>query len=231
MDPSVLVVDDDVKTAELVRLYLEREHYRVLVAHDGRRALELGRQKRPDLIVLDLMLPKVDGLDVCRILRAESEVPIIMLTARSTEDDVLLGLDLGADDYLAKPFSPRELVARVRALLRRAARAEPPPERLELGALTLDLGRHEVRLGGELLRLTPKEFGLLATLMREPGRVFSRLELLERAFGFDYEGLERTVDVHVMKLRRKLRAVAPTADHIETVYGIGYRMSDRDAPS
>src|SRR5919204_3079714 len=207
MNRKVLVVDDDKKTAELIRLYLERDGYRVLAAHDGAEALELARYRQPDLIVLDLMLPAVDGLDVCRILRAESKVPIIMLTARTTEEDKLLGLDLGADDYVTKPFSPRELVARVRAVLRRVedpSGERPGPSRLRCGDLLVDFVRHEARLRDALIHLTPKEFKLLETLAKEPGRAFSRVDLLERVFGFDYEGLERTVDVHVMNLRKKI---------------------------
>src|SRR5689334_3900982 len=171
MNRKILVVDDDKKTADLIRLYLERDGYRVLLAHDGRAALDLARQRGPDLIVLDLMLPQIDGLDVCRILRAESRVPIIMLTARTTEDDKLLGLDLGADDYVTKPFSPREVVARVRAVLRRMGDlASAGPPHVRTGDLLVDFVRCEARLQGVALRLTPKEFKLLETLAREPGR-------------------------------------------------------------
>src|SRR5215813_477922 len=183
MSRKILIVDDDHKTVDLLRLYLERDGYQVLAAHDGRQALELTRQRRPDLIVLDLMLPTVDGLDVCRILRPETPTPIIMLTARTTEDDKLLGLDLGADDYITKPFSPREVVARVRAVLRRAGEThEKGPAAARFGELMVDFISHTVRLSGAPLRLTPKEFKLLETLVREPGRAFSRLELLERVF-------------------------------------------------
>src|SRR5256885_4835132 len=199
MSRKILVVDDDRKTVDLLRLYLEKDGYQVLTAHDGRQALDLTRQRRPDLIVLDLMLPNVDGLDVCRILRAESKVPIIMLTARTTEDDKLLGLDLGADDYVTKPFSPRELVARVRTVLRRVSEDETTGRAdARFGDLLVRFAGHEVWLGGRQVHLTPKEFKLLATMAREPGRAFSRLELLEKVFGYDYEGFERTLDVHVM---------------------------------
>jgi two-component system, OmpR family, alkaline phosphatase synthesis response regulator PhoP len=229
MNRKILIVDDDRKTAELIRIYLERDGYQPLVAHDGRQALELARQRRPDLIVLDLMLPMVDGLDVCRILRAESRVPIIMLTARTTEDDKLLGLDLGADDYITKPFSPRELVARVRAVLRRAGEAqEKGPAAARFGELAVDFVSHTVRLCGAPLRLTPKEFKLLETLVREPGRAFSRLELLERVFGYDYEGLERTVDVHVMNLRKKIERDPAQPAYILTVYGVGYKFAEEE---
>jgi len=231
MSRKILVVDDDRKTVDLLRLYLEKDGYQVLVAYDGRQALDLTRQRRPDLVVLDLMLPTVEGLDVCRILRAESHTPIIMLTARSTEDDKLLGLDLGADDYITKPFSPREVVARVRVVLRRAgAERDQPPAALRFRDLLVDFVSHEARLSGTPLHLTPKEFRLLETLIRQPGRAWSRLELLEQVFGFDYEGLERTVDVHVMNLRKKIERDPARPEYIQTVYGIGYKFTeDEDA--
>jgi DNA-binding response OmpR family regulator len=226
---KVLVVDDDKKTAALVRLYLEKDGYQVLTAYDGRSALALARTRQPDLIVLDLMLPQVDGTDVCQSLRAESAVPIIMLTARATEADKLIGLDAGADDYMTKPFSPRELLARARAVLRRApgaAEATAGPVVLQSGDLLIDTRRHEVRRGGALVSLTPKEFRLLVVLAREPGRAFSRLELLERAFGLEYEGLERTIDVHLKNLRRKIEPDPAHPRCIQTVYGIGYRFGE-----
>ncbi|MBC7814260.1 MAG: response regulator transcription factor [Burkholderiales bacterium] len=227
MNRKILVVDDDKKTAELIRLYLESDGYRAIVAHTGSQALEMARQQQPTLIVLDLMLPHVDGLDICRILRAESDVPIIMLTARTTEADKLLGLDLGADDYITKPFSPREVVARVRAVLRRIEKDVPKgPTELHCRGLNVNFTRHEVRLNSSLVVLTLKEFKLLETLIREPGRVFSRFELLERAFGFDYEGMERTVDVHVMNLRKKIEPNPTQPTYIQTVYGIGYKFAE-----
>ena len=229
MKRKILVVDDDRKTADLIRLYLERDGYGVLMAYDGRQALDLVRQRQPDLIVLDLMLPAVDGLDVCRILRAESPIPIIMLTAKTTEEDKLLGLDLGADDYITKPFSPREVVARVRAVLRRAgATRDQGPSEVRFGELVVDFLSHEVRRGGVPLHLTPKEFKLLETLVREPGRAFSRLALLERVFGLDYEGLERTVDVHIMNLRKKIEPDPARPTYIQTVYGVGYKFAEDD---
>jgi DNA-binding response OmpR family regulator len=224
MKRTILVVDDDKKTVDLIRLYLEREQHQVLVAYDGREALEIARQRSPCLIILDWMLPRVDGLDICRILRAESAVPIIMLTARSTEEDKLLGLDLGADDYVTKPFSPRELVARVRVVLRRSARKDEAVPPLCIGELAVDFAAHEVRRGGELLRLTPKEFKLLETLAREPGRAFSRGELVDRVFGLGYEGFERTVDVHLMNLRKKIEADPNHPRYLLTVYGVGYKF-------
>ena len=224
--PRILVVDDDQKTVELIRLYLEKDGYRVLVAYDGYKAIDIARNNRPGLIILDLMLPKIDGLDVCRILRAENNIPIIMLTAKTTEEDKLAGLDLGADDYVTKPFSPRELVARVRAVLRRGMTEEPGPEKIRFGGLKVDFIRHETQVEGNLIHLTPKEFTLLEIMIKQPGRVFSRLELLELAFGFDYQGFERTVDVHVMNLRKKIESDPAQPRYIQTVYGIGYKFED-----
>src|SRR6266508_4964918 len=227
MSRKILVVDDDRKTVDLLRLYLERDGYQVLAAHDGRQALDLTRQRRPDLIVLDLMLPTINGLDICRVLRAESKIPIIMLTARTTEDDKLLGLDLGADDYITKPFSPREVVARVRVVLRRAGEEpERGPSLARVRDLVVDFKSHEARVRGEALRLTPKEFKLLETLVKQPGRAWSRLELLEQVFGFDYEGLERTVDVHVMNLRKRIERDPTRPQYIQTVYGVGYKFAE-----
>jgi DNA-binding response OmpR family regulator len=224
---KILVVDDDKKTVDLIRIYLEKDGYHVLPAHDGQQALELARARRPDLLVLDVMLPKVDGLDLCRILRSESATPIILLTARTTEDDKLLGLDLGADDYVTKPFSPRELLARVRAVLRRAGHeAAPEPVEVRFGQLAVNFPGREVRRAGEVVRLTPKEYRLLEILIREPQRAFTRLELLERAFGYDYEGLERTVDVHLMNLRRKIEPDPARPIYIQTVYGVGYKFGE-----
>jgi DNA-binding response OmpR family regulator len=221
----ILVVDDDYKTVELIRLYLEREGHHVLTAYDGRDALELIRQKKPGLVILDLMLPTINGLDICRILSLESRTPMIMLTAKSTEDDILLGLDLGADDYITKPFSPRQLMARVRAVLRRTGELEEQSKQsIIFGELELDPLCHEVRCHDTLIELTPREFKLLETLMLEPGRAFSRLELVERVFGFDYKGLERTVDAHIMNLRKKL-SPDDSFNYIQTVYGVGYKFA------
>ncbi|MBL8777403.1 MAG: response regulator transcription factor [Acidimicrobiales bacterium] len=219
----ILVVEDDERLADLVRRYLERDGHHVLVAHDGRRGLELARHNRPDVIVLDLMLPGLDGWDICRILRAESDVPIMMVTARTTEDDTLLGLDLGADDYLAKPFSPRELVARVRVLLRRTG-VRVDDEVLEVGDLVVDRRRHEARLGGRVLELTPKEFALLEALAGDPGRAFRRADLWTALVGWDADRAPRTLDVHVLNLRRKLGDEPADPRYIETVAGVGYRL-------
>ena len=224
----ILIVDDDEKIVELVKLYLERDGYRVLAAYDGLQALEIARQKHPDLIVLDLMLPGMDGLDVCRVLRGEgNRVPIIMLTAKTTEEDKLVGLDLGADDYVTKPFSPRELVARVRAVLRRLGEEEyKGPSEVRFGDLLVDFVRHEVQVRGNPIHLTPTEFRLLEVLIKEPGRAFSRLELLDRVFGYDFEGFERTIDVHVMNLRKKIEPDRKNPTYIKTVYGVGYKFAE-----
>jgi two-component system, OmpR family, alkaline phosphatase synthesis response regulator PhoP len=215
--------------AELIRLYLEKDGYRVQIAYDGGEGLELGRRRAHDLIVLDLMLPTIDGLDIARMLRTESKVPIIMLTARSTEDDKLLGLDVGADDYITKPFSPRELVARVRAVLRRTIDDREDQEAARFGDVVVDFVRHEALLRGARVHLTPKEFRLLATMAREPGRAFSRLELLEKVFGYDYEGFERTLDVHVMNLRKKIEPDPAQPRYVLTVYGLGYKFGETHA--
>ena len=224
--PRILVVDDDAKTTASVRLYLEHGGFEVLEAADGRAALErLAASPSPDLVVLDLMLPGIDGFEVCRRVRETSSVPIIMLTARSTEEDRLEGLDLGADDYVVKPFSPRELVARVRAVLRRLPAGEARAV-IEVGPLAIDPVRHQIRVHQVPVRLTPREFRLLEVLARAPGRAFTRSELVERAFGLDSEALDRTIDAHVVNLRRKLDAALAAPGAIETVYGIGYRLRD-----
>lgn len=219
----ILVVDDDRKTVATIKLYLEHGGFEVVCAHDGEQALERQRDCSPDLIVLDLMLPRVTGLGVCRRIRAVSEAPIIMLTARTTEEDKLHGLALGADDYVTKPFSPRELTARVRTVLRRAE-SKSGPRLLRVGDLVVDIERHEARVGEKVISLTPSEFNLLAALARAPNRAFTRQELVERAFGYNYEGLERTIDAHIMNLRRKVeRDQRPSL--ILTVYGVGYKFS------
>ncbi len=226
----VLIVDDDRKTVELVTLYLKRDGYRVLTAYDGIEVLRQAREGRPDLIVLDLMLPGMDGLEVCRTLREESDVPIIMLTARTTEQDKLTGLDLGADDYVTKPFSPKELAARVRALLRRLP-GERGPSGIKNGRLSVDFSKHQAFLGKQSLNLTPTEFKLLGILVKEPGRVFSRAELIEKALGYDFEGFDRTIDVHILNLRRKLEMDPDHPKHIKTVYGVGYTYIDIEVRS
>ncbi len=221
----ILVVDDDTKTVELVKLYLNRDGYRVLTAYDGAEALRLARESRPDLIVLDLMLPGIDGLEVCRTLRDESDVPIVMLTARTTDDDKLTGLGLGADDYVSKPFSPRELAARVRAVLRRLP-GERGPAEIKRGELVLNFIKQEASIAGRPLNLTPVEFKLLGALIKEPGRVFNRAQLVEKALGYDYKGFDRTIDVHILNLRRKLESDPSHPKYIKTIYGAGYKFSE-----
>ncbi|GAA2639954.1 response regulator transcription factor [Dactylosporangium fulvum] len=228
MSARILVAEDDPKQADLIRLYLERDGHSVLTVNNGRAALEQCRSRRPDLLVLDVMMPLVDGLDVCRIIRAESTVAILLVTARSTEDDLLLGLDLGADDYMAKPVSPRELAARVRALLRRSGIGSPGHQRvLQVGDLVVDAGRFEVRVGETSVVLTAKEFGILELLAGEPGRVFTRGEIINRVFGFERDVSERTVDAHVVNLRRKIESEPMEPRYVQTVYGRGYRLAEQ----
>jgi DNA-binding response OmpR family regulator len=223
---TVLLVEDDRKIADVVRIYLERERYRPVLATDGRQALVLMDAEQPDLIVLDILLPGLDGREVCRLIRLHSRVPIIMLTALSTEDDTLRGLDLGADDYVTKPFSPRELMARIRTVLRRAGERGPDQQTpLRVGALFLDRVRHQASIDARSLNLTRAEFALLVFMANRPGYVFSRTQLIDAAFGDAFDGFERTIDSHIKNLRRKLLE-ADTADAptISTVYGVGYRL-------
>ena len=227
MTARILVADDDPKHAQLIRLYLEREGHQVITVGDGRAALEVARSRKPDLVLLDVMMPLVDGLDVCRILRAESSVAILLVTARSSENDMLLGLDLGADDYMAKPVSPRELTARVRALLRRAGAGGDAASVVRVGDLEVDPDRFEVRVRGTTVALTAKEFAILELLAREPGRVFTRAQIIDRAFGFEQDISERTVDAHVVNLRRKIEEDPAEPRHVQTVYGRGYRMAEQ----
>lgn len=227
---SVLVVDDEPGILEIASAYLRRDGFTVRQATSGQRALDVVALQPPDLIVLDLMLPDITGEEVCATLRRTSSVPIIMLTAKSSEADRLRGLGLGADDYLVKPFSPRELVARVRAILRRSQpTADPPTDLLVLdgGRLQIDLASYQTRVGAHTVALTTAEFRLLAALARRPGRAFSRLELLEAIRGLDVEGFERTVDVHVKNVRKKLEETAVGAGgYIATVHGVGYRLNE-----
>ncbi|MFJ8825131.1 response regulator transcription factor [Streptomyces sp. NPDC102467] len=230
MCANVMVAEDDEKQAELVRRYLEREGHAVTVVRDGRQAIEEIRYREPDLLVLDVMMPRADGLDVVRVLRAEArEIPVLMLTARSTEDDLLLGLDLGADDYMTKPYSPRELMARVRTLLRRTHRgghAAPGSPEFRVGSLVVDPDRHEVSVDGASVECTPGEFRLLAAMAAEPGRVFSRQLLLAELHGFDRYIGDRTVDVHVMNLRKKIEPEPRRPVRLLTVFGVGYKLMD-----
>jgi DNA-binding response OmpR family regulator len=217
MRRRILLVEDDPKTRATVALYLQREGYDVFTAEDGVQALEVAGERDPHLVVLDLMLPRMNGLEVCRTLRARGQAAIIMVTARSTEDDKLTGLDLGADDYVTKPFSARELMARVRAVLRRAAEDDV----IELNGITIDRAHREVRIAEAAITVTPTEYRLLDALARAAGRTFTRQELVERALGDEYEGLDRTVDVHIMNLRKKL---GDAGKAIVTVFGVGYKF-------
>jgi DNA-binding response OmpR family regulator len=226
----VVVAEDDPKQAELARRYLEREGHSVLIVHDGRDALDEVRRRPPDLLVLDVMMPRVDGLDVCRILRGESDLPILMLTARTTEDDLLLGLDLGADDYLTKPYSPREMVARVRTLLRRVKRTDAGAL-LRVGGLSVDPIRHEVTCDGRQVECTPGEFQILETMAAAPDRVFTRVQLLSQLHGFDRYITDRTVDTHVMNLRKKIERDPRRPERLLTVYGVGYKLTSGDENS
>ena len=227
---TILVVDDEPKIAALARDYLEHAGFAVVVAADGRAALDVVRRARPDRVVLDLGLPKLDGLDVTREIRRDSSLPIIMLTARDDELDKLLGLELGADDYLTKPFSPRELVARVRAVLRRvdstARGGADGRQVIRAGDLTLDMPRMRADLAGRRIDLTPTEFQLLATLAAQPGRIFTRSQLLDAVHGVAFESYERAIDTHIKNIRRKLEPDPRVPVHVLTVYGVGYRFSD-----
>ena len=225
MASTVLVVDDERNIVQLVRLYLTREGYRVESAANGREGLEKAAALRPDLVVLDLMLPEVDGLEVCRRLRRESDVPIIMVTARDDDVDKIVGLELGADDYLTKPFNPRELVARVKAVLRRTE-SRPGSRLVRFADLEIDLDRREMRIGGEQVEMRPKEFDLLAALAGSPGVVFGRERLIELVWGHEYFGDTRTVDVHITWVRDK---IAPSQARIQTVWGVGYKLVEASA--
>src|SRR5215475_2263534 len=230
MANRILVADDDPKQARLLKIYLEREGHSVLTVGDGRSALDLARTRKPDLLILDVMMPELDGLDVCRIVRAESQVPILLVTARTTEDDMLLGLDLGADDYITKPYSPRELNARVRVLLRRGNSGAAKRATISVGDLEIDPMRFEVRRSGRPITLTSKEFAILEALAAEPGRVFTRAEIITHAFGFDTFVLERTIDAHIVNLRRKLEEDPASPVYLLTVYGRGYKFADVERP-
>jgi DNA-binding response OmpR family regulator len=221
---KVLIVDDEAHIVELARLYLTREGYEVEGVGDGAQALARFTQVKPDLVVLDIMLPGIDGLTICKEIRKLSQVPIIMLTARDEVTDKVVGLEVGADDYLTKPFHPQELVARAKALLRRAHVGPEQPKLIRAGRLEVDLERHEIRHGQARVQLRPKEFDLLALLSRHPGRVFQRSELLDLVWGYDFPGYTRTVDVHVQQVREKLSSAGITDPSIQTVWGVGYRL-------
>lgn len=224
MSQTILIVEDEERIAHWVRTYFERAGFRALVAGDGPTGLHMARAERPDLIVLDLMLPGLDGTDVCRVLRGESDVPIIMLTARGRESERILGLELGADDYVVKPFSPGELVARARAVLRRTAGDAHEPETLRGGDVCLDLEAHTCTVDGRTVELSPTQFALLEALIRHAGRVLSRQQLLNAAFEGYFEGYERTIDVHIHRLRTRIEQEPADPQHIVTVFGVGYKF-------
>ncbi|WP_213451269.1 response regulator transcription factor [Rhizomonospora bruguierae] len=231
MAAHVLVAEDDRHHAEILLRYLESDGHRASAVHDGRAALEHVRRLRPDLLLLDVMLPGLDGLDVCRRIRQESDIPVLMLTARAGEDDLLLGLEQGADDYLTKPYSPRELLARIRTLLRRAARgADHDAGLIRVGPIVIDPVRHVVEVGGAPIECTPDEFAILAALAGQPERVFSRAQLLRQTSGYDRDSTDRAIDTHVMNLRRKIEPNPRRPAHLVTVYGVGYKLVDLPRP-
>ena len=223
---TVLVVDDETRIVELARDYLEHAGFAVITASDGPSALTAVRVRKPDVLVLDLGLPGMDGLDVARTIRRDSTLPIIMLTARDDELDRVLGLEIGADDYVTKPFSPRELVARIRAILRRVDRQDQPGDRIDVAGVAIDIARMRVSVAGRSVELTPTEFQLLVTLARQPGRIFTRSQLLDAIHGVAFESYERAVDAHVKNLRRKLEAAPARPRYVLTVYGVGYRFAE-----
>ncbi|MEW6567460.1 MAG: response regulator transcription factor [Chloroflexota bacterium] len=230
MSKTIPVVDDEERLVALLEAYLKQEGFRVLTASSGRQALEIARRETPALIVLDIMMPEMDGLEFLRAHRRQAQTPVILLTARVEDDEKIVGLEMGADDYMTKPFRPRELVARIRAVLRRAGRSEPTATTLKVSDLILDRDRHKVTVGGRRVDLTPSEFELLAALLSAPGRVFTRLELLERIQGVGCEGYERTIDVHVKNLRAKIESDPRTPQYIQTIYGVGYRLTEEHSP-
>ena len=226
---KILVVDDEARIVEIVRAYLERDGYEVIIAENGKSAIETARTQHPDLIVLDLMLPEISGWDVCRALRKESDVPIIMLTARDDTTDKVVGLELGADDYITKPFEPKELVSRVRAVLRRYAGRPASSDVIKVDDLAIDTVRRTVRRGGNPVELTSTEFDLLRVLAESPGRVYTRMQLLDRLQGEAYEGYERTIDSHIKNLRKKIEPDLNHPRFILTVHGAGYKLESPDA--
>lgn len=227
MGVTILLVEDDPDTVEIVQLYLEHEKYQVQLATDGSEALRQARESKPDLVILDLMLPKVDGMEVCRMLRQDSSTPIIMLTARVEEESRLFGLESGADDYISKPFSPKELVARVKAVLRRTNPqvSNGTTQLLSCGGVSLDLNEYQVRVNDEPVSLTPTEVKVLAMFLREPGRVFTREQIIEHVWGREFDGFDRSIDTHISNLRRKLNSACEEFQSIQTIYGVGYKFN------
>ncbi|MCL6472578.1 MAG: response regulator transcription factor [Firmicutes bacterium] len=226
---TILVVDDEEQIVELLSAYLEREGYSVIAAYDGRTALDIALREKPDLILLDLMLPEINGFEICRLVRSESPIPIIMLTARDDEMDKVLCLEVGADDYITKPFSPREVLARVRAVMRRVSSEPVEKERIKIGKLEIDTVKHEVTKSGTPIQLTPTEFKILEAMAKSPGRVFTRLQLIDYVQGYSFEGYERTIDAHIKNLRQKVEDNPKNPSYIVTVFGVGYRMEDGES--
>lgn len=225
---TVFIVDDDVKLTKLLKSYFDKEGFITYLAHAGNEVVSYAREKKPDIIILDLMLPGMDGFEVTRILRRESDIPILMLTARDEEADRLIGLELGADDYVTKPFSPREVVARAKAILRRTQKAPVKVEPIRVGELYIDVERHLVKKGDKTLDITPTEFKMLELMASNPGQVFTRLKLVERIQGYSFDGYERTIDAHMKNLRRKIEDNHKEPRYILTVYGVGYRFAGDD---
>jgi DNA-binding response OmpR family regulator len=223
---SVLLVDDDEKLVQLLKTYFEKEGFITYAAYDGLQAIQLVREKKPSIMVLDIMLPEMDGWDVCRKIRRENEVPIIMLTAREEESDRLIGLEIGADDYVTKPFSPKEVVARAKVILRRMNQEFVKKVPLQIGNIYIDLERHQVSQNGEMIELTATEFKILELFVTHAGRVFTRLQIVEQTQGDSFEGYDRTIDVHIKNLRRKLEANTKEPRYILTIYGVGYKFAE-----
>lgn len=227
---TILVVDDEIKTCDVIRAYLEKDEYEVIIAPDGEKALELINSKNPDLILLDLNLPYLDGIEICKIVRRNSRVPIIMLTARDEEEDKIIGLELGADDYITKPFSPREVVTRVKALFRRLDEGYGnghQEKKMSVGELQMNIDRHEVQYFGQDLSLTPREFSILSFLARNPGLVYSRQQLLDKVYDISYEGFDRTIDAHIKNIRQKMAKINPDCPvPLVTIHRIGYKLGN-----
>ena len=224
---KILVVDDEKKIVEIIRAYLEKEGYQVIAAFDGKSALEVTEKQKPDLIILDLMLPEISGLDVCRIIRKDSQVPIIMLTAKDETTDKIIGLEMGADDYVTKPFDAKELVSRTRAIFRRIGDKNESQLILKIGSLEIDTEKRQVSRGSVKFELTPIEFDLLRVLAEKPGRVYSRMQLLDKVQGNAYEGYERTIDSHIKNLRKKIEVDPEHPEYIITVHGVGYKVEEK----
>ncbi|MGB9638066.1 MAG: response regulator transcription factor [bacterium] len=224
MEAKILIVDDEKNIVELIKFHLKKENYKVIEAYKGKDALDLFRKEKPDLIILDVMLPDMGGFEICKNIRKESKVPIIMLTAKGEEIDKILGFELGADDYITKPFSPRELLARIKAVLKRTRSTNIDTNQIQLGPFKINVNRREIYKNDVLLELKPKEFDLLKLFITNPGRVFTRQYLLEQIWGYDYLGDTRTVDVHIRRLRQKIEDNAKNATYIKTVHGVGYKF-------